>query len=133
MLTYIFLKYAVNIPHWDDHALKAFQVNYNKSSSFVEKIQLIFAQHNEHRIALTRLFSLLIYEIKGTIDYRWLMILGNLSLIGTFSLLCLILKKHNCSGEPFAVFYFIPISFLFFGLQLHENLFGGCPLYRISG
>ena len=120
VLATVFWKYAVNIPHWDDHALKAFQVNYNKSDDFFEKIRLIFAQHNEHRITLTRLFSLIIYKIKGTIDYRWLMILGNLSLLGIASILFLIFKKYKIY-----LIYFLPVSCLFFGLQLHANLFWG--------
>jgi hypothetical protein len=120
LLGMVFDKYAINIPHWDDHALKGFVLNFEKSDSFIDKLKLIFSQHNEHRIALTRIFTLIILKIKGTIDYKWLMILGGMALIGVLFIFKEILKKYNYSS-----LFLIPISFILFGLHLNENLFWG--------
>ncbi len=117
---HIFEKYAINIPHWDDFAVRNSLVSFFNTDSFLEKIKILFAQHNEHRIFLTRLAALLIFEIKGTLDFKWLMFLGNFSLVGILFLFYKILKKYN---QTFLSL--IPISFLIFNTGLFENTFWG--------
>ncbi len=117
---YIFEKYAINIPHWDDFAVRNSLVSFLNSGSFLEKLKILFAQHNEHRIVLTRLAALLIYEIKGTLDFKWLMFLGNFSLVGIVFLFYKTLKKYNQT-----LLSLVPISFLIFNVGLFENTFWG--------
>lgn len=54
------LKYAVNIPYWDEwEALNTGGIIANPS------LEQLFAQHNEHRIVTTKLLTLLLYKIDG--------------------------------------------------------------------
>lgn len=125
---YIFNKYAINIPHWDDFAVRNSLISFFNTDSFVEKTKILFAQHNEHRIFLTRFAVLLIYEIKGTLDLKCLMFLGNLSLVGILSLFYKISKKYN-----FSLISIAPISFIIFTSGLYENVFWGMACIQNFG
>ena len=119
-ICYLFYQYALNVPHWDDHALKYFILNFEKTTSFNDKIKLLFAQHNEHRIVLTRLFALLVVFLKGNLDFKWLMFLGNLSLFGIlviFYKILIINKKPIISA--------IPLVWLLLTASLYEIFFWG--------
>ncbi|WP_435355924.1 hypothetical protein [Emticicia sp. SJ17W-69] len=116
----IFNKYAINIPHWDDFAVRNSLLSYYDTDSFIEKIKILFAQHNEHRIFLTRLLALLIYKVEGTLDLKSLMFLGNLSLVGILYLFYKISEKYN-----YSIISIVPISFLIFTSALYENTFWG--------
>lgn len=115
-----FQKYAVNIPHWDDFAVRNSLAKFLQTNSFSEKISILFAQHNEHRIFVTRLASLIIFSITGTLNVKLLMFFGFLALVGILILFFKILKKYN-----FPLISFIPISFLIFNISLYENTFWG--------
>ena len=116
----IFNKYAVNIPHWDDFAVRNSVAQLLETGSFIEKLKILFAQHNEHRIFITRISALFIYLIEGTINLKSLMFLGFCSLIGITVLFYKILKKYNLS-----LVYLAPITFLVFNNSLYENTFWG--------
>lgn len=117
---YFLSEYALNIPKWDDHALKAFIVEFEDAKGLIPKLQSFFKQHNEHRIALDRLFTLIVYKIHGSIEYRWLMWIGNLTLLGLLLIFYRIFQKQKIS-----IAYFVPIPFILFQLQLWENTFWG--------
>lgn len=130
MLLYFVLlqKYAVNIPLFDDHALKAFLVNYLDTDTFSQKITEIFKQHNEHRIALTRVVTLFSYWSKGVIDYRFLMLVGNTFLVGILVIFWKIFRKTQIQS-----YFFLPIPFLLFQLQHSENTFWGMAAVQNFG
>ena len=65
ILGFFFQKYAINVPHWDDHALKAFILFWEESDSFWQNLKKLFSQHNEHRIVFTRLITFFIYVFKN--------------------------------------------------------------------
>lgn len=117
---YIFQKYAINIPHWDDLAIRNSLADFLTSDAFARKIELLFAQHNEHRIFLTRVFALFVYFIKGTLDLKMLMLLGNLSLLG----ILFIFYRHNQRNQ-LPLLALVPVSFLLFNTALYENVFWG--------
>jgi hypothetical protein len=113
---WIFLKYTVNVPINDDYSVLH---NFNgiiNTDSFLEKLRLIFAQHNEHRIVYDRIWFIINYEINNQIDFNFLSLIGNLSLIGLFFLF---VKRASLSNEYFVVF---PISVLLFNLTFYENM-----------
>lgn len=116
----IFNKYAVNIPHWDDFAVRNSVAQFLEKSSFIEKLKTLFAQHNEHRIFTTRISALVIYLIQGTINVKSLMFLGNCMLIGITILFYKILKKYKIN-----TIYLASITFLIFNNSLYENTFWG--------
>ncbi len=125
---YFLSEYATNIPKWDDHALKAFIVEFQNANALIQKLQTFFKQHNEHRIAFDRFFTLIVFWIHGSIEYRWLMWIGNFTLLGTLFIFFKIFQKQKI---PIA--YFVPIPFILFQLQLWENTFWGMAAMQNFG
>lgn len=112
--------YAINIPKWDDHALKAFIVEYAQAGTWQQKLKAIFKQHNEHRIALDRVFTWLDFSIFGTLNYRHLMLVGNLLLLGAIPLWYVLLKNNK---KP--LFALVPVAFIWPTLAFWENMYWG--------
>ncbi|PWJ56811.1 hypothetical protein CLV98_110122 [Dyadobacter jejuensis] len=112
--------YAINIPKWDDHSLKAFIVEMTKAEHWQQQWVAITKQHNEHRIALTRLIAWADYQLAGALNYRHLMIAGNLLLLAAFPLFFTILKRNK---KP--LFALVPIPFLWLTLAFWENMYWG--------
>ena len=80
---FLFLdKYAVNIPYLDDYTFFDFLPKLFSEISFGEKVELFFEQHNEHRIFLNRVFAFLIYWLNGNLNYRVMIFIGNIFLLG---------------------------------------------------
>ena len=125
---YFLSEYAINIPKWDDHALKAFIVEFQNADGIIAKIQTLFKQHNEHRIAFDRFFTLIVFCLNGTIEYRWLMWIGNFTLLGILFMFYQIVRKNNIS-----LGYFAPIPLIIFQLQLWENTFWGMAAMQNFG
>ena len=125
---YFLSEYAINIPKWDDHALKAFILEFENAKGLIPKLQSFFKQHNEHRIAFDRFFTLIVFWIHGSIDYRWLMWIGNFTLLGILFIFFKIFQKQKIS-----VAYFVPIPFILFQLQLWENTFWGMAAMQNFG
>jgi hypothetical protein len=113
-------RYAINVPKWDDHAFKATILNFEKADSFGGKLYELYRQHNEHRVALTRLVAIIDYKIFGRINYEHLMFFGNLALLLIWWLLTRFFKP--LAG---AVWYALPIATFWFSLAFWENTFWG--------
>jgi hypothetical protein len=120
--------YAINIPKWDDHALKNFIAEYAQAGDWKGKIQALFKQHNEHRIALTRLFAWIDYAIFGHLNYRHLMTAGNIMLLAAIPLWYDLLKKNK---KP--LFALVPIPFLWMTLAFWENMYWGMAAVQNLG
>ena len=120
--------YAINIPKWDDHAFKAFIVEYAHASTWKEKILALFKQHNEHRVVLTRIIVWLDYSIFGTLNYRHLMLAGNLLLVGVIPLWYVILKKNK---KPLSTL--LPVPFIWLTLAFYENMYWGMSAVQNFG
>jgi hypothetical protein len=112
--------YALNIPKWDDHALKAFLVDYLQAPDWPGKVEALFQQHNEHRILVTRFVSLLDYSIFGALNFKRLMLYGNIVLLGVVVLWWLLLKKNN---KPY--YTLLPVPFVWLTLSHYENMYWG--------
>ncbi len=117
--------YAVNVPKWDDHALKTFLLHLEQADSFSERVYQVVRQHNEHRIVLDRLVTWLDFALFGKLDYRHLMMSGNLSLIGLLAVLGSVLRRSIPSVKTSWLFFLPPIAFLLFNLSHWENMFWG--------
>ncbi len=120
VFAWVWFHFAVNVPKWDDHALKAFLVFVQQETTFRGKIYQVFKQHNEHRMAWDRLITWLDYSLFGKLNYVRLMALGNLSLVGLLALFGLVLRRAGRS-----VWYLIPVACLLFNLAQWENMFWG--------
>lgn len=125
---WLIFRYGLNVPKWDDHALRNFLVNFNQADGVTEHLDLLLAQHNEHRIAYDRLVALLIYKLTGEINFVWLMSVGFLSLLGILFVLWKVIRE---SRLPDVVFW--PLPFLLLTFQHHENtLWGMAALQNFS-
>lgn len=120
--------YAINIPKWDDHTLKLFIDQYAHAANWKGKIMALTKQHNEHRIALTRLVAWADYSLFGTLNYRHLMLVGNILLIGIIPLWYLLLKN---SKKP--LFALVPVPFLWLSLSMWENMYWGMSAVQNFG
>lgn len=118
--TNLFMTYAVNIPHWDDHAIKVFVLYFEKADSIFDKLKLLFKLHNEHRIVTTRLAALALVFFEGTLNFKHLMLVGNASLLGLLVYFILAIKNYQISWAYVAV-----ASFLLFNLSTAENFYWG--------
>ncbi|RRB07130.1 hypothetical protein [Larkinella rosea] len=117
---WVFSRYAINIPKFDDHALKSFLLNLEKAESFRDKAYEFFRQHNEHRIVYDRLITWLDYNLTGKLNYIHLMIVGNLSLV---LLLAVFVRALRRAGGT--VWMALPVSLLLFNLSQWENMLWG--------
>lgn len=120
--------YAINIPKWDDHALKDFIETFAKAPGWQQKVQALFKQHNEHRIATTRFFAWLDFSIFGHLNYRHLMTVGNVLLLGLIPLWYELLKKNK---KP--LFALVPIPFIILTLAFWENMYWGMSAIQNFG
>ena len=125
---YFLSEYSINIPKWDDHALKAFILDFQNTKGFIPKLQTFFKQHNEHRIAFDRVFTLIVFWIHGSIEYRWLMWVGNFTLLGVLLIFYKIFQKQKHS-----IAFFVPIPLILFQLQIWENTFWGMAAMQNFG
>ena len=127
---WMFFKYTVDIPVNDDYnAILDFINKYIESDSLSEKIQLIFSQHNEHRIVYDRIWTIVCYEIFGQVNFNYLALVGNLSLFGFFWIFYNKIKEVTPS-----LFFLIPISVLIFNLTFHENItFAMATMSNLTG
>ncbi|WP_077133977.1 hypothetical protein [Spirosoma montaniterrae] len=117
--------YAVNVPKWDDHALRGFLHNLSLESTFSGKIYQFFQQHNEHRIVFDRVVTYLDYRVFGTLSYTHLMLVGNLSLVGLLILFGQMLRRSGSALWDQSLWYAAPVAFLLFNLSHWENMFWG--------
>ena len=117
---YLWNHYALNIPKWDDHAFKATIENFEKADGVGAKLYELFRQHNEHRVGLTRLVALLDFGLFGQLNYKHLMLFGNLALL---LIGWLFVRFFKATIAP--VWYALPVLSLWFSLAFWENTFWG--------
>jgi hypothetical protein len=104
LLAFVLYKNLLNIPFGDDiYVMDMFNL-LHEADSVWDKIGIIFGQHNEHRIALSRSLALLQYQLMGTIDLRIWSILGNLSLLFIVALF------YQHIGEQ--KWWIVPVAFI---------------------
>jgi len=108
--------FSENIPFMDDYdAILKFVVDFAGEESFLKRVQLVFAQHNDHRLAFLHLVVLAQYYVIGAINFQHLIILGNLSVI---AILFILWKAFKCSKNK--LYHFLPAVYLLFSLAYFE-------------
>ena len=114
----MFFRVTVNAPINDDYnAVLGFINKYVSLGSFTDKIALLFSQHGEHRIVYDRLWIIISYKLQNNVDFNFLALIGNLSLLGiaiVFFKRFLTLKKH--------ILLFVPVTVLIFNIASWENI-----------
>ncbi|MBO0947387.1 hypothetical protein [Fibrella forsythiae] len=110
---------AVNVPKWDDHALKAFLIALEQETSPIGWFRQVVKQHNEHRIAYDRLLTWADYSLFGKLSFKRLMIYGDLSLLALVALFGFFLKQYVRSWYLFLP----PVALFIITLAQWENLY----------
>ena len=114
---YLIFSYSLNLPFADDFAQLDDAIRIIQSINFSEQFSLLFASHNEHRVAFTRLAFTLSYLLFGEIDLRFLIFIGNAALVALLYLFFKTLKVPRSN-----LLYFIPVSTLLFQLSFWKNM-----------
>jgi hypothetical protein len=92
--------FAINIPAWDDFdSTLNFLLDFQSAPDVQTKVSLILSQHNEHRIILNRLISLVQYWLYGSVNFRWQVIFGNVALIIWFLVAYRVLRRVTDSSK----------------------------------
>ncbi len=78
---YIVTKYTENIPFGDDYDLLNGFNKIIETDNFLEKFILFYSQHSEHRIVFTKFIFLLSFLITGTINFKFIAIVGNIGVL----------------------------------------------------
>ena len=76
--------FSYNFPISDDFALLEFVTNIVTSSDLTKSLGLLYTQHNEHIIITTKLVYLLDYWLFDEINFKRLILIGNIFHLGTF-------------------------------------------------
>ncbi len=100
----------------DFHLLKTVQW-VKEADSWLEKVKLFYQQHQEHRIVVPRLLTLADYYLEGHIGWRSLIFFANIVWCSTVFILWKAFRSLGISS-----WYFIPVPWLLFHPQYHENV-----------
>lgn len=105
---------TANFPINDDYEILKFLCEYKNATSVQDKFDLFVMQNNEHRPAFTRLIFLAYYNIFGTINFRNIAVIGNLAILGIFSIFLNYIKMRKISGGQYDYLYLFVLSCLLF-------------------
>lgn len=102
---YFLIRYAADIPVGDDYndALR-FMENFLQSDSLRAKLGLLYAQNNEHRTLLNRLVYIAMYYGSGSLNFKALMLIGDLSTLALIAALGWQFRKFAEASFIFALF-----------------------------
>lgn len=110
--------FSVNIPWLDDFEVGPLMLfNWLHEGNFQQKMALLWAPNNEHRVVTLKLLTLFNYYVFGQLNIQWMIWQSHLYLIPLFCLIWRILPKEN------RLFYFMPIPFLYLNFQYYLSSF----------
>lgn len=120
--------YSVNIPYGDDYAgVLPVVTHLSQAKGFRDFLSYLFFPYNDGRMAVTYGIGYLQYLFSGQLNFKWLIVLGNLFRVGIFFLVYWALPRKN--------FVFACLLFLFiFQLKDWENVFWAMsclPVYSV--
>lgn len=110
-------RYAVNAPFSDDFDAILGFLNTYQESSLQSFFNLISAQHNEHRIAFSKIIYAIYYTIFGKINFSHLIWIGNFGWIATIYLLWRYSKQCGIKVYQFAPVLIVLLTFSHYNLM----------------
>ena len=121
---YYACSFSVNVPFWDDYgAVLAFMNNFVQAGALDAKLRLLFSQHNEHRLVFNRVVLLAQYFLIGKIDFKSLMIFGDLGWIMT--VLVFVFRYKRKFRLP--LLHLLPVPYVLLAFVQWENMFFATP------
>ena len=114
---YVIFHFSSNVPFYDDFFWGFdYLETYFQKNTFIDKIRMLLMQHNQHRFIYFRAVLLSLFNLEGNLNFKHLILVGNLSLFGVFALYGLVFRHIRISWA-----YFIPVPFLLFQYQFMFN------------
>ncbi|ADB38991.1 hypothetical protein [Spirosoma linguale] len=115
--------YAVNVPWFDDiDAFLGFTLAFTNAADLSDKIYNIFVPNNEHRIVVAKLITLAMYYLTGEVNFRWLILIALLFMLGTLALFGRVFRSMRVSWLLFA-----PVPFLMLQPQYYLTSLWSIP------
>src|ERR1700749_347647 len=106
-----------NIPRWDDYdGILAWIMKFS-DGSILDKISLFLSQYGEHRLIPSKILYLTYYYLTGGINFRGLMIIGNLQLLVVAFASIYFLRKYTAHWRFLSFIWTLCI----FDLNTYEN------------
>ncbi|HVU53946.1 MAG TPA: hypothetical protein VHD83_02785 [Puia sp.] len=107
-----------NIPVMDDYVIPLEYVIKFSQASFWEKLNMLFAQAQEHRLVPSKLIYVSYYYLTGEINFRVLGLIGDLQLLGVAFAGIHFIKKYAPSAWKLPAFIWVLVVF---DLNTYEN------------
>lgn len=115
VLTYILLRYSVNVPWFDDFdPFPDFIRHWNTSETFLDKLGVLFQPNNEHRMVTAKVITLVHYLLSGALNFSALHAYGFLFSLGALGLMVRALYRAG-----YSLAHVLPIPFFLFQVQPH--------------
>jgi len=94
---YTLFTHALNLPSFDDYdaTLSYIKSFYFDNLSFREKMQSLFARHNEHRILFSRVVAATYFGLFHEINFAHLVIFQNVFLFTFFGIILFLFKEEQ--------------------------------------
>lgn len=110
---YCISQFWVNVPQQDEYrTICQFLISFVESDSWQEKLTILFTSENESKPVYYRIYFLIWYLLSGSLDFRVLMLIGNLALVGMSLVLYKQFKVFKIN-----ILYFLPITLFLFQPQ----------------
>lgn len=110
-------RHSFNFPFYDDFEnIVLFIHKFIAAKNSTSKLALLFEQNFEHRVLFSKLVTLAQYLITGQVNVKWLIIIGDLSLLGILWLFYTYLKAARLSLPAL-----LAVGCLLFQLQSYED------------
>lgn len=107
--------FSVNVPWFDDFdPFIDFPYKWISTNSWVERIGLLFAPNNEHRMVFGKGLAILYYYLTGTVNFTYLHVVGFVFTLGTAFIFFKVFRQNSLSAKEYA-----PVSFFLFQWQYH--------------
>lgn len=123
----VIAKFAVNVPIGDDYAMLGFFQKWD-AASLREKISVLFAPHNEHRLFFNRLLMLAQSRLTGKMDFRWQIFAGNAAML---LMLCLLIGRVLAGKSLFLhavavlmIVHMLYMKICFYPMAIVQSFFG---------
>lgn len=112
-LLYLF---ATNLPFADDYdAVLNFLNLFTEANSISDKIDVLVVRHNEHRVILGKVITLIQRSVSGEVNFVALVFIGSSFLLGLVALLFTAFRSSQRSW-----IFFVPIPFIVFNFSSYE-------------
>ncbi len=117
---YYFFTFQSNVPFADDwSAINGLVIRFfYGNDTWIQKIQLFFAQCNEHREGFLALIALPQYALLGHINYTFFNLIG---IFGSLSMAAVFGRFF--AKNQFSVIFFIPIVFVLLNASYYHNFY----------